>query len=143
MSLRRFHRRVRRGVLSLELLLFLPLVLLLLLAMVQFSMTLFARQQLVAASREACRVAALGGDLGEVEQTVHRVLGNGRLGDADIDLTDEQGKPIPSGMAVSSGESVAVWLRLPTNHAVPDLLRFMGYSHRKDELVARTLMRRE
>ncbi|HMO36296.1 MAG TPA: TadE/TadG family type IV pilus assembly protein [Gemmatales bacterium] len=136
-------KKLRRGILVLELLFILPILLLLTLAMVQFSLTLHARQQLVAASREGCRVAALGGDLGEVERTVKRTLGQGRLAEADIEITDEQGSTIPSGQAVPSGEAVAVWLRLPTAHAVPDLLRFMGYSIRDDELVARTLMRRE
>lgn len=136
-------RRRRRGILALELLFILPILMLLMLAMVQFSLTLHARQQLVAASREACRVAALGGDLGEVERTVRRTLGSGRLSDADVELTDETGTPIPAGMTVPSGEMVSVWLRLPTIHVVPDLLRFMGYSIKNDELVARTVMRRE
>jgi hypothetical protein len=142
MLLRR-TRRERRGVLALELLLVLPLLLVIVLAMVQFSLTLHARQQLVAASREGCRVAALGGDLGDVEKMVRQVLGTGRLSDAEIELTDETGAQVPSGSAVPSGEAVAVWLRLPTAYAVPDLLRFVGYSIRNDEMVARTVMRRE
>jgi hypothetical protein len=142
MVLRR-HSHRRRGALVLQLLLILPLLLLLVLAMVQFSLTLFARQQLVAASREGCRVAALGGNLGEIERSVHRVLGAGRLGDAVIEVTDEAGTPVPSGLAVPSGDAVAVWLRVPTAYAVPDLLRFIGYSHRDEELIARTVMRRE
>jgi len=143
MLYRRTLRTRRRGVLALELLLILPILLLLVLAMVQFSLTLYARQQLVAASREACRVAALGGNLGDVEQMVHKVLGGGRIADAEIEMTDETGATVPSGRAVPSGEAIAVWLRLPTAYAVPDLLRFVGYSIRGDELVARTMMRRE
>jgi hypothetical protein len=135
--------RPRRGILAFELLLVLPILLIVVLAAVQFSLTLHARQQLVAASREGCRVAALGGDLGEIERTIRLTLGNGRLADADIELTDEAGKPISAGMTIPSGDSVAVWLRLPTIHVVPDLLRFMGYSIQKDEMVARTVMRRE
>lgn len=133
----------RRGVLAFELLLILPLLLLLILAMVQFSLTLHARQQLVAASREGCRVAALGGDQEAIENTIKRVLGNGRLADAEIDVTDEAGTPITAGQIIPTGEPISVWLRLPTVHVVPDLLRFMGYSIRKDELIARTVMRRE
>jgi hypothetical protein len=140
---RRLVRKSRRGVLALELLLILPLLLVVVLAMVQFSLTLHARQQLVAASREACRVAALGGDRGEVEQMAHRVLGTGRLAEAEIELTDEAGTPVPSGQAVPSGEAISVWLRIPTACVVPNLLRFVGYSNRNDELVARTVMRRE
>lgn len=137
------HRQRRRGILTFELLLILPILLLLVLAMVQFSLTLHARQQLVAASREGCRIAAIGGDLGEVERTIRRTLGNGRLAEADIELTDEAGSPIVAGQAVPSGDAVAVWLRIPTTAVVPDLLRFMGYSIKGEELVARTLMRRE
>lgn len=137
------RRRPRRGILALELLIVLPILLIVVLTAVQFSLTLHARQQLVAASREGCRVAALGGDLGEVEQTIRRTLGSGRLADADIELTDETGKPIQTGTIISTGDLVAVWVRLPTIHVVPDLLRFMGYSIQKDEMVARTVMRRE
>lgn len=147
MTLRRkssnMKRQPRRGILTFELLLILPILLIVLLAAVQFSLTLHARQQLVAASREGCRVAALGGSLDEVERTVRRTLGTGRLADAEIDLTDESGKTLHPGTPVFSGEPVAVWLKLPTVHVVPDLLRFMGYSIKNDELVARTVMRRE
>ena len=142
-SLVQVRGRPRRGILAFELLLVLPILLIVVLAAVQFSLTLYARQQLVAASREGCRVAALGGNLSEVESTIRRTLGNGRLADADIELTDETGKPLSDGMILPSGESVAVWLRLPTVHVVPDLLRFIGYSIQTDEMVARTLMRRE
>ena len=142
-TLLRTRKRPRRGILAFELLLVLPILLLVVLAAVQFSLTLHARQQLVAASREGCRVAALGGDLSEIAKTIRRTLGNGRLADAEIELTDETGKPISEGVTVPSGDSVAVWLRLPTVHVVPDLLRFMGYSIQRDELVARTVMRRE
>ncbi len=135
--------QTRRGILTFELLLVLPILLIVVLAAVQFSLTLYARQQLVAASREGCRVAALGGNLSEVEGTIRRTLGNGRLADVDIELTDETGKPLSDGMILPSGDSVAVWLRLPTVHVVPNLLRFIGYSIQTDEMVARTVMRRE
>lgn len=135
--------RPRRGILAFELLLVLPILLIVVLAAVQFSLTLYARQQLVAASREGCRVAALGGNLTEVESTIRRTLGNGRMADADIELTDETGNPLTDGMTIPSGNPVAVWLRLPTVHVVPDLLRFIGYSIQTDEMVARTVMRRE
>src|SRR5260221_10770903 len=127
-SLLHARGRPRRGILAFELLLILPILLMVVLAAVEFSLTLHARQQLVAASREGCRVAALGGNLSEVEGTIRRTLGNGRLADADIELTDETGKALTDGMTIHSGDSVAVWLRLPTVHVVPDLLRFIGYS---------------
>ena len=53
------RRARRRAGVALELLLVFPILLSLLLAMVQFSMLLAARQQLAGASREAARVEAL------------------------------------------------------------------------------------
>lgn len=137
------RRSSRRGSLSLELLVVFPILFVLLLALIQFSLTLHARQQLLAASREGCRVAALGGDQLEVERIVKRCLGEGRLSDAEVVLADEAGQAVPSGAALPSGELVFVWVKLPTGYAVPDLLRFIGYSHKDDDLIGRTAMRRE
>jgi hypothetical protein len=120
-----------------------PILLGLLLAMIEFSMLLFSRQQLTAASREGARVASLGGELGDVERTIGWYLGNGRLGDAEVTMTDAAGNQLATADAVPSGEPIEVWVRLPANHAVPDLLRFIGYSIRNDEIVARTVMRKE
>jgi hypothetical protein len=133
----------RRGSLTMELLLVFPIVVALLLGMIEFSMILFSRQQLLAASREGARVAALGGDKQDVKNAVQRYLGQGRLATTEVRLTDAAGAAIASGGAVPPGEPVEVWLRLPTNYAVPDLLKFVGFSIKKDELVARTVMRRE
>ena len=137
-------RRSRRcGYLLFELLLLLPVLLVLVLAAVEFGMLLQARQQLVAASREGGRVAAVGGTHQDVEELTRRVLGSGRLGDAEIQLTFEDGTPLLPGQTVPTGAAVAVWIRLPARHAVPDLLRFIGYSLKDDEIVGRTVMRRE
>jgi hypothetical protein len=137
------QRSSRRGSLTMELLLVLPVVVALLLGMIEFSMILFSRQQLLAASREGARVAALGGDKQDVKNAVRRYLGQGRLATTEVRLTDAAGDAIASGGAVPPGEAVEVWLRLPTNYAVPDLLKFVGFSIKRDELVARTVMRRE
>jgi hypothetical protein len=133
----------RKGVLAFELLLIFPILFVLLLAMIQFSLTLYARQQLLAASRECCRVAALGGDQADVATMAKKCLGAGRLGEAEVVITDEAGAPLPGGAALPSGELVMVWLCIPHGYVVPDLLRFIGYSHRKEELIGRTVMRRE
>jgi hypothetical protein len=125
-----------------ELILTFPILFALFLGMIEFSMLLYARQQLSAASREGARVAALGGQLPDVEQTVRRYLGAGRLGEAQISLTDVIGQPLPEGTSLP-GESIEVWVRLPANRAAPDLLRFVGYSIQDEEIVARTVMRRE
>src|SRR5947209_2475357 len=133
------NRTVRRGTLALELLFALPVLLAVLLATVEFSMLLVARQQLLVASREGARVAAQGGDSTEVQQAVALFLGTGPLAGARVDavLTDDSGQPLPSGAAV------AVTLSLPTTQAVPDLLAFIGVSLRRDTLITQTVMRKE
>jgi TadE-like protein len=136
-------RQERRGSLTVELILVFPILLGLLLGMIEFSMLLFSRQQLTAASREGARIAALGGELQDVERTVVRCLGDGRLADAEVVMTDAAGHPITTADAVPTGEPIEVWVRLPAKHAVPDLLWFIGYSIRNDEIVARTVMRKE
>jgi hypothetical protein len=129
----------RRGSLALELLLLMPVLTGILLAIVEIGMLEFADQQLTAASREGARVAAQGGDEDDVELAVRRYLGRGRLGDVhvDVDFKDRHGRPLPSG------EPIEVRLSLPANHAVPDLLRFVGFSIKDKKLIGRTVMRKE
>ncbi|MCS6975910.1 MAG: pilus assembly protein [Gemmatales bacterium] len=145
MRLKRFGQREarRRGSVTVEMTLLFPVVLLLFLGMIEFSMMLHARQQLLAASREGARVAALGGDLDEVRQAVRLYLGNGRLGDADVRLTATSSEPVQDVREIPSGEPVEVWVSIPAGYVVPDLLRIVGYSIRNEELVARTVMRKE
>jgi hypothetical protein len=126
-----------------EVVLVTPIALAFFLGMVEFSMLLYARQMMLAASREGARAAARGADQDEVQQTVVRALGAGRLADADIAMTTTEGYPLQSAAEVHSGEPIEIWVRLPATHAVPDLLRIVGYSIANDEIVARTVMRKE
>jgi Flp pilus assembly protein TadG len=131
--------RRRRGRFALELLLVLPILLALVAGMVEFSLLLGARQQLVAASREGARVAAQGGDPMEVDRAVRTFLGQGSLQAAQVQsvLTDAAGNPL------STGDSVQVVVQLPATQAAPDLLAFVGVSLHDQVLVARTVMRKE
>ena len=135
----RIGRRGRRGGAAVELFLFLPLLLALVLGMVEFSMVLSVRQQLAAASREGARVAALGGDPQTVEAAVRDVLGPGRLQAAQVQvvLTDSSGQP------AGPGDPVAVAVSLPAGVAAPDLLAIIGVSFGNGVLVAETIMRKE
>src|SRR5579872_2474051 len=96
-------RTPRRGALALELLFALPVLLAVILATVEFSQLLVARQQLLVASREGARVAAQGGSPDDVQQAVAQFLGTGPLAAAAVDamLTDALGQPLPSGAAVA------------------------------------------
>jgi Flp pilus assembly protein TadG len=129
----------RRATLTLELLLVLPIALVIILAIVEFSMIFTVRQQLSAASREGARVASIGGTAEEIEAAVRTFLGNGTLSQAKVIsvLTDEFGDPVPSGGAVQ------VIVTLPTAQAVPNLLAPFGFSIGNDVIYARTTMRKE
>lgn len=87
----------RRGSVAVELLLLAPIVLGLILGVVELSMMTAANEHLSAASREGCRVAALGGDAREIRRAVYNHLGHGSLGQARIlaiFLEDGKGQPI-------------------------------------------------
>ena len=132
-------RRRRRGSLTLELLLVLPILLVILLATVEFASLLQARQQLLGASREGARVAALGGDESAVEAAVRRALGSSYQDAITIRtvLRDSAGLP------VVSGAPVLVHLEIPANAAAPDLLRLIGFTLQGEEITAVTTMRKE
>jgi Flp pilus assembly protein TadG len=131
--------RRRGSTLAAELLFVLPVVLVVVLATIEFSTLLVVRQQLQASSREGARVAALGGDAQQVETAVRNFLGNGTLANAQVDsvLTDDQGQPLPAGAPV------AVTVSIPTAQAVPNLLALAGFSIADDVSIAQTVMRKE
>ena len=129
----------RTGSAAVELLFVLPILLLLILAMVQVGMLMAAQQQLQLASREAARVAALGGTKTEVEDAAKIVLGKGVLSQATIAsvLTDSDGKPLPSGAAVIVEVSMA------TKAAVPNFVAWSGVVLAGETISGRTVMRKE
>lgn len=129
----------RRGTVALELLFVLPILMTVLLGTVELSLWLTAQQSVSLASREAARVAAIGGTQSDVEATVRLVLGDVRFARATVIaiLTDESGLPLEPGAPVT------VNVRLPAAVVVPDLLVFAGLSIRKLYLVGQTVMRKE
>jgi Flp pilus assembly protein TadG len=129
----------RGGTAAIELLLVLPLLLVIILAMVQFGMLLAAQQQLQLASREGARVAALGGNQADVEYAARLVLGQGTLSQATITtvLTDTNGVPLPSGAAV------VVAVSLSTKAAVPNFVKWSGLVLAGEIISGRTVLRKE
>lgn len=128
--------RERPGILTLELLFVLPLIIAMLLAMVQFSLLLSARQQVSSAAREAARVAALGGGADEIRLTVDRFLGQD-VAYVAATLTNANGDPI------HPGEPVEVTVSIPTRVMVPELLGMIGFGLGDARLVSKAVMRRE
>jgi hypothetical protein len=121
------------------LLLLLPILLAMLVGVVEFGMMLAISEQLSQASREGCRVAAVGGDEEDVIEAVHRTLGEGRLDEAKIEvvMADEDGRPL------HEGEPVMVRVSIAADRAIPDLLCFIGFSIKDETLAGRTVMRKE
>lgn len=126
----------RPGALAIELLLALPIVMALILGMAQLSMLISARQQVTVAAREAGRVAALGGTATEVQETVDRFFGT-KVATVQMAVLDSNGDPI------ASGDPITVQVRVQTTKLVPEMLKFIGFSMKGQELVARAVMRKE
>lgn len=127
--------------LAFELVLVLPLLLMVVLAMAQFSMLLTARQELLAACREGARVASHGGDRDvaatEAESTVRRLLGDGRLAGSEVHvswLPDDPGRP------ENGRERVEVVVAVPATLAAPNFLGWTGFTLNGQFLTAVTVM---
>lgn len=119
-----------------ELLLVLPILMAVVLGMIQFSLLISARQQVTGAAREAGRVAALGGSNADIQATVDRFFG-APVAKVQTAIADGNGDPI------LPGDPVTVVVRVRTSSLVPELLGFIGFSMRNQELVARAVLRKE
>ncbi len=127
-------RQERKGFVSLEVILVLPMFMLLLLGLCEFSLLMSARGTVVDAARAGARYATLHGVNNEdVGDEVRRSL-SGPLGKyARVD----------SRIGEYSGDEVLVRVRVPMAAASPDLLWPVGYSIRNRELVAEARMLKE
>jgi Flp pilus assembly protein TadG len=111
------HRR--RGVLTIELLLILPILLFILLAVFEFSVLLFARSSVVTACNVAARQASLGSmNQEQVEEIVRQVLSPSLQNQLVVYY-------IPGSR---SGEVTTVGIQVPMTNATPDLLWPIGFS---------------
>lgn len=132
----RLMRKRRPATMTIELLFALPVLLAVLLATIEFSVFLSARQQVTSATREAARVAALGGSAEEIQTSVARFLGP-NVAEVQATLIDDNGDPL------GVGDPVTVVVSVPTARMVPELLGFIGFSLRGTEISARAVMRKE
>jgi hypothetical protein len=127
------HRK-RRGFITMELALTLPILGLLLLALLQFSMLFYARGQIVEASRAGARAATLPGtDPAAIESIVRGVLSPGL----------QQGLRVETELSETPGEVVSVGVSVPMTVAAPDLLWVIGISLADQNLYSETRMIRE
>lgn len=132
--------------LTAELLLALPVLMILLFATLQFVMLLMADQALSAAASIGAREAALpSATTARVEFVVQEVLESWRfydqLGPVEVLVN---GVPSSPDMA-ATGDIVSVKLTAPSDAAAPDLLRFFGeaFSIEDKELCHQAVARKE
>ena len=99
----------RLGSVAVELLILLPIVFGLILVVIQIAMMTTANEHLAAASREGCRVAALGGGPDEIRRVVWNHLGQGNLSTAVITviITENNQGPIILALTDSNGQPIA------------------------------------
>ncbi len=128
------QRRKRRGVLSMELVLTLPILFMLLMALLQFMMLFYSRSLIVEASRAGARKATLpGATVQDIETEIQRVLAP-RL---------QQGMQVEVAFGEWSGDAVSVSVAVPMTAAAPDLLWPIGFGLNGQNLFAETRMVRE
>jgi len=127
-------KRLRSGVLSMELVLTLPILLLILTGLFEFTLLFFARGEVVEASRVAARKATLPGvSQQDIEDEVRKIL-HPRF---------HQSLKIDAMLGERSGDVVAVSVTVDMASAAPDLLWPIGYSLQGRPLLSETCMIRE
>lgn len=127
-------RAGRRGVLSMELVLTLPILGMLLFGIFEFSLLFYARGLVVEASRAGARKASLAGCCQQdVEREVARVLTRSL----------HQGTRVRCGLGERTGDVVWVSVEVPMGNAAPNLLWPIGVGLGGQNIYSETRMVRE
>lgn len=133
-SRKRQPAKGRRGVLSMELVLTLPILFILLLGLFEFTMLFYSRSLIVEATRVGARKASLPGATEQsVQDDVLQVL-SPRL---------QTGIQVGVDLGTHSGDVVVVSVQTPMSSACPDLLWPIGVSLNGRNLYSETRMIRE
>lgn len=131
------NRAPRTGVAAIEILLLLPVLVILVMAFIQFALHLRATQKVEHAVSVAVRVAARGGDEGQVTAALSSVLGNVIVEKSIIHVAS-----CDSDMSTDS-HLIEVKIRVPANLLVPDLLSVIGAGLNGKLLEGRAIAARE
>lgn len=129
----------RRGSLVVELILVFPILFVLLMGTIEFSLLLSARQQLLTASREGARVAAQGAGNEEVIETVERMLSASSCRDADVKIERMPDNP---DHPHRGRDRVRVCVSVSAGDTVPNVLPWI-INLRGQDLTACTVMNTE
>lgn len=127
-------RQTRHGVLTMELVLTLPILFVVLMALLEFTLLFYARGQIVEASRAGARRASLPGvTAADVEAEIQQILPP-RL-QTNLQLIVELGE--------HTGDVVFVGVQVPMTAAAPDFLALIGVPISGQNLYSETRMIRE
>lgn len=119
--------RRRGAILSMELVLILPIFLMLILSMAEFSMLMSARTRVCDAARQGSRMLCLGGQSpDQIRSQLVAILGSGMGRQCQIEIQP----------AAGPGDLGNVQIRVPMHCATPDLLWMTGFSVRNRFLEA-------
>jgi len=119
---------------SMELILTLPILLVLLLGIFEFSFLMSARSDVVRAARAGARLGTLNGVWSEeINQEVGRTLGP----------RFQNNYRVEAQLPEYSGEEVIVTVRVPMTAVAPNLLWPLGYNISGQDLIAQTRMVKE
>lgn len=137
-SLRRLRRQRLGAALSIELIMVLPILLIMLLAIVEFGILLMNSQGVAAAANLGTREAALASSTRvSVEAAVDAALARYDWGMQREVLLFVNGAPDPTGTLLAdapSGTRVSVTVNVPMDKAAPDLLKTFGVTIAGKEL---------
>ena len=128
------NRKTRRGILTMELVMTLPILGIVLFALFEFSLLFFARGQVVEACRAGGRIACLTDCTSDaVENRVRQSLNPKLRSAAHIDVE----------LGEHAGDWVRVAVRVPMKLASPNLLWPVGFNLENRNLFAETWMFKE
>jgi Flp pilus assembly protein TadG len=128
-------RTDRRGSAAFEALFVIPILLVVLLAVVEFAMLLAAEQKLAEASGVGARTGSLGRSDDDVREAVKAVMGTKQYEKGTIDIRRWNHR--------HTGAMIEVRVQLPAAAASPNVLRSVGIDLSDDTLTGRTVMRVE
>jgi hypothetical protein len=128
------NKKRRRGLLSMELLITLPIFGVLLMGLFEYSLLFAARGDVVAACRAGCRRATLAdATLEDVEYEVRATLGNRLARRVQVDAV----------LGERTGDEVTVAVSVPMGLASPDLLWPIGFGLRARNFSCQSRMVKE
>lgn len=140
---KRQARRRRGAVLTVEMLFILPLLIIVLLGIAEFSFMLLGMQAIAASANVGAREASLPSATdATVEAAVNDALAGWAFQGKQETKTFVNGVDVDVTTAVT-GDNTQVSVILKTTHAVPDMLNFIGLSVAGQEIRATFVTRRE